>query len=133
VRVFLDTNVLVAAVATRGICSDIVELVIQSHELLTCDEVMIELRRILQTKFKVPDEVTDYFIRLIHSEAEIVSADEYLIESPDPDDTPIINAALDGNADAFVTGDKALLELTDTHGLVVVSPRGFAALVSGKT
>ena len=34
VRVFLDTNVLVAAFATRGLCADVVRTVLAEHELV---------------------------------------------------------------------------------------------------
>jgi hypothetical protein len=33
-RVFLDTNVLVSAFATRGLCADLLELVLLQHELI---------------------------------------------------------------------------------------------------
>jgi uncharacterized protein len=34
VRVALDTNVLVSAVATRGICADVLRVVLTEHELV---------------------------------------------------------------------------------------------------
>jgi uncharacterized protein len=34
VRVFLDTNVLVSAFATRGLCADLLELVLLEHDLV---------------------------------------------------------------------------------------------------
>jgi len=35
VRVFLDTNVLVAAVATRGLCADVFRSALASYELVS--------------------------------------------------------------------------------------------------
>ena len=40
-KIFLDTNVLVSAYATRGICSDLVRFVLAEHELMT-GEVNLE-------------------------------------------------------------------------------------------
>jgi hypothetical protein len=46
-RVFLDTNVLVAAFATRGLCADVLRLVLVHHELVTSAVVVAELQRAL--------------------------------------------------------------------------------------
>ena len=40
-RVFLDTNVLVSAFATRGLCNELYEYVLNEHELIT-GEVIIQ-------------------------------------------------------------------------------------------
>ena len=52
-RVCLDTNVLVAAFATRGLCADVLRTVLAEHELVIGDVILDELRRVLSTKFKV--------------------------------------------------------------------------------
>jgi predicted nucleic acid-binding protein len=41
----------------------------------------------------------------------------------DVDDIPLVGCAIACEADAFVTGDKALLDLEQVDGLPVVSPR----------
>jgi predicted nucleic acid-binding protein len=50
VKVFLDTNVLASALTTRGLCAELFEVVLQSHDLLTSDPVLRELERILPEK-----------------------------------------------------------------------------------
>jgi predicted nucleic acid-binding protein len=47
-RGFLDTNVLVSAFATRGLCADVLRHVLTEHELLTGEVVLAELRRALR-------------------------------------------------------------------------------------
>jgi predicted nucleic acid-binding protein len=42
VKVFLDTNVLASALATRGLCAELFEVVLQSHELLVSPPVLKE-------------------------------------------------------------------------------------------
>ena len=72
-RIFLDTNVLVSAVATRGMCTDILTLVLAEHQLVLGELVLSELNRILVKKFRVPTQVaqeTDAFLR---SQAAVVS------------------------------------------------------------
>ena len=53
-RVFLDTNVVVSALATRGICSDVLRLIVSEYDLLLSETVFGELRRVLGRKFGVP-------------------------------------------------------------------------------
>ena len=56
-RVLLDTNVIVSAVTTRGLCADVFRTVLADHELVTCPKVLQEIKRILQHKFSVPDSL----------------------------------------------------------------------------
>ena len=51
---------------------------------------------------------------------------------PDPDDEPIVTSALAGNANVFVTGDKALLQLHNVEHLPIVSPRNFWKMLAGR-
>jgi len=37
VKVFLDTNILVSATATRGLCADVLREVLASHQLIVSD------------------------------------------------------------------------------------------------
>ena len=52
-RVFLDTNVLAAGFATRGLCSDLIREVLENHEWVCSDAILTELQRILTKKFRV--------------------------------------------------------------------------------
>ncbi len=52
-RVCLDTNVLVAALATRGLCSDLPRAVQSEHELVIGNHILTELENTLRRKFRV--------------------------------------------------------------------------------
>jgi predicted nucleic acid-binding protein len=52
-KVFLDTNVLASAAATRGLCADGLRQVFASHQLFISDQVLNELNRVLRFKFGV--------------------------------------------------------------------------------
>lgn len=131
-RVFLDTNVLASALATRGLCTDLFELVLQGHELLVSEPVLRELERVLPGKLGLSRSVTDGFTSLLRAEALLTTAEHPFPTLPDPDDEAIIASALAGKADVFVTGDKALLELQRIEKLPVMSPRQFWALLAAK-
>jgi len=124
VKVFLDTNVLASSIATRGLCSELLEIVIHDHELQTCQPVLLELERILARKFGLPAAVVSGFLGLLKTEARLIASRKIPpIPIKDADDVAILACALAGEADVFVTGDKELLGLRRIEKLVIVSPR----------
>jgi putative PIN family toxin of toxin-antitoxin system len=125
VKVFLDTNVLASALTTRGLCAELFEVVLQSHELLISDPVPKELERILPTKLGQSESITEGFISLLRSQGSPITNDHPAPSLPDPDDEPIVASALGGGAKVFVTGDKALLKLKTVEQLPIISPREF--------
>lgn len=125
-KVFLDTNVLASALATRGLCAELFESVLSGHELLTSRELVAELRRILTAKLRIPADTADAFLALIDASSTTVTTPADLPAGiPDSDDAPLIGAALAGGAECFVTGDKALLDLGAVAGTPIISPRRF--------
>jgi len=131
VRVFLDTNVIVAAFATRGLCADVFRLVLAEHELLVSVTLIEEVTRTLTRKIRVPDQVVREIVAFLRASASTV---EGVPERPpivvrDPDDLVILGGALSGGADVLVTGDKDLLVLGEVGALRILNPRGFWELV----
>ena len=122
-RIFLDTNVLAAALATRGLCSELFQVTLQSHELIISDSVIKELERVLPEKLGQSKAVTQGFIALLKSESILVTSEKVAPSLPDPDDEPIVAAALSGKSDVFVTGDRALLGLQSIDGMSIIAPR----------
>jgi putative PIN family toxin of toxin-antitoxin system len=126
VKVFLDTNVLASAAATRGLCADILREVFACHELLLSDQVLSELSRVLKSKFGMTRELIDDFLWLLQQDTiqvEPVSLPE--VELQDKDDLAILGAAIEGGAEVLVTGDKELLALGRVESLAILSPRQF--------
>lgn len=123
-RIFLDTNVLASALTTRGLCAELFEVVLQSHDLLISEAVFRELQRILPEKLGQTEAITNGFIALLRAEGQVITAEHSFPKLPDPDDEAILAAALAGNANVFVTGDKALLNLESVEGLPIITPRG---------
>jgi uncharacterized protein len=123
-KVFLDTNVLASGIATRGLCSELLESVIHDHELLTCQLVLRELDRVLTEKLRLPEAVVSGFLALLKAEGTVVeSRKNPSIPIKDADDIPILACAIAVKADVFVTGDKELLDLRKIEDVAVVSPR----------
>jgi putative PIN family toxin of toxin-antitoxin system len=125
-KVFLDTNVLVSAMATRGLCADVLREILTSHQLVVSLPLFNELRRVLRQKLHIPGELIDDAIEILQQDA-LVGAPTTLsdVRIEDKDDLMILSSALNGNVDLLVTGDKELLDLGKIQGMEIVSPRGF--------
>jgi len=125
-RVFLDTNVLVSAVTTRGLCADVLREVLVSHQLVVSAPLIAELQSVLRNKIGIPQEIIFDFVEVLTQDS-IFSKDTNLatIVIKDKDDILILSTALNGNAELFVTGDNELLELGTTRFMRIVSPRKF--------
>jgi putative PIN family toxin of toxin-antitoxin system len=126
VRVFLDTNVLVSAFASRGLCADLLELVLLEHDLIVGKNVLRELVRALRDKVKLPAARSTEIADFVSGEAALVVGKvEPATAMVDSDDALVLAEALAGQAELFVTGDAALLKLATLEGLKLVSPRQF--------
>lgn len=129
-RVFLDTDVLVIAFTTRGLCRDLFRLVLAEHEFLCGEVVLHELRRVLLGRFGLPAGIVNDIAKLLRSYPTIVRpATAAGIAVRDPDDIWVLASALASKAEVLVTGHKDLLVLPAFPGLRVTDPRGFWALV----
>ncbi len=130
-RVFLDTNVLVAAFATRGLCADVMRVVLAEHELITGEVVLRELRKALGRRIKLPPAANEDILALLR-EQEVVPKPRTPSEAPvrDPDDRWILASAMVGRADVLVTGDRDLLDVADKAPLPILAPRAFWDLLS---
>jgi putative PIN family toxin of toxin-antitoxin system len=130
VRVFLDTNVIVAAAATRGLCADVMREVLARHDLVISRVLIDEVTAVLGTKIGVPGELIDALVELLRDGAELAEPTGSLeIALRDGSDRALLSAAASGKADVFVTGDAELLGLRAIGALAIVSPRTFWELV----
>jgi putative PIN family toxin of toxin-antitoxin system len=131
-RVFLDTNVLVSAFTTRGICSDIMTLVLAEHQLALGETVLAEMSRILDRKMRMPTVSVEEAEALLRREAVVVShGADISLSVRDPDDVAVLGEAIEGWVDVLVTGDRDLLEISDECPIEILSPRGFWEKLQG--
>jgi predicted nucleic acid-binding protein len=115
-RVFFDTNVLVSAFASRGLCAE-----------LFGASVLREFAKALRRKIKLPARRVEQIVEFVAGEAAqtIAEAAPVTALKVDPDDALVLGEALAGRADIFVTGDAALLRTETVESLRIVSPRRF--------
>lgn len=120
----MDTNVLVSALATRGLCADLYERLLTEHEIVIGEPVVLEVLDILRRKFKANTEL------LIKVEAQLrmLEVIEAQLTAPslpirDKEDPWIVACVLQSKVDCFVTSDAELLDLKKVDNLPIISPR----------
>ncbi len=125
-RVFFDTNVLVSAVATRGICADLLRIVASEQELVVGEVVLTELRRVLEIRMRLPAERIDEvekFLRTYEVVAKPDAMDPIVVR--DEADRLVLANARAARSDVLITGDSDLLAVAATAGVHIVTPREF--------
>ncbi|MBI4690766.1 MAG: putative toxin-antitoxin system toxin component, PIN family [Nitrospirae bacterium] len=131
-RVVLDSNVIVAAFAARGLCSEVFEVCLSGHSIVISEHILSEVKTSLIKKIRLPESVIKDIIGYLRDEAERVKPCE-LTDSPcrDKDDDIIIGTALSGNAEFIISGDDDLLVLKKYKGIDIVTPREFWSRLKG--
>ncbi|HWP92037.1 MAG TPA: putative toxin-antitoxin system toxin component, PIN family [Thermodesulfobacteriota bacterium] len=138
-RAFIDTNILMAAFITEGLCSEILERA-RDREFLgfTSPFVMNELRKVLDREFSEREfsRAKKETMKLIEEALEIINPDETSIKvegvcERDPSDNNILAGALASSAKFIVTGDLDLLDLKEFKGIRILKPREFIAKLEG--
>ncbi len=125
-RIVLDSNVIIAAFATRGLCQALFEYCLENHDVIVCEEILGEVRAALLGKIKVPEETVGQIGNYLRNSMELVRPAEIDIpDLKDRSDLPILGAAVSSGADYLITGDNELLELGKIADTAIVSPRTF--------
>jgi len=124
-KILLDTNVIVSAFATRGLCSALFEVCIEDHELIISNSIIAEIKKVLEKKLKAPKStineveyyINNYFIKVTDSDNISICRDK--------DDNKIISVAANNEVSFLVSGDDDLLVLKEYRGVKIVTPRQF--------
>ena len=130
-RVVLDTNVLLSALAFPGSKPDQILRRVRHGEIehFLSDFILAELERILRDKFRFTTRQTDDRVTAIRRMATLVvpKARIALVTAKD-DNNRILECAVPAHADYLVTGDKEhLLPLRSIGTTQIVTPAAFFA------
>ena len=123
-RGFFDTHVLVGAFLARGLCADLLRLMLTEHTLVSSEVVVSELREVLSRKGKLPIAQIDAIETFLRDQP-IAPRPEQTLELGliDEDDEWVVASAVLIDADLFVTGDQGVLACI-APPIPVINPRG---------
>lgn len=130
-KVVFDTNVLIAAFLTEGLCS---KLLIRARkgnfELILSDDIIEEFETVLRRKIKLSgQEISDARTILEEATEEIIQKVNPIKPiCRDKSDNKILACALTTNADYLVTGDEDLLTIKQYGKTRIISPKEFESL-----
>jgi predicted nucleic acid-binding protein len=132
VKVALDTNVLASAIGTRGLCTDLLRVILLEHELVLGEQVLTELRKNLAKKFRFPPALIAENETLLRTQGVIATeVTAIAIAGVDSADARVLAEARAGGAEVFVTGDAGLQSLGTRAPVPVLSPRQFWVVLRG--
>jgi len=135
-RAVLDTNVLISATLIRGGNEDRILRAWQrgAFELVLSRATLAELGRALfyeklRRKRWVSEEEARLLLELLAAECILVPGKVAVKASRDPQDDMFLAAAVEGEAEYVVSGDKDLLSVGAYRGIEIVSPAGFVRIL----
>lgn len=132
-KVFLDTNVLVSAFATRGLCADLLRRLLSEHELVVGEVVLEELSRVLREKFSLPENILGHIVTLLREQTVVPPPrGPMAVTVRDADDVKVLATAQAAEVDVLVTGDRDLLDIAETSPVRIVDPRGMWQVLRGE-
>ena len=131
-RIVLDTNVLISALAFPGSKPDQILYRIRrgETELFISPFILSELDRVLREKFRFTKKEADVRVNAIRAVAHVVTPTERItVVMANDDDNCILECVAAAQAEFLVTGDKErLLTLGSYRGTKIVTPAQFLDL-----
>jgi len=133
VRVLLDSNVWLAILTTDGACRQGWRLARASCQFFTAEAILFEIEDKLRLKFGFAPRHARLLTTFARRQTcPAIAATDLAVECRDPDDLPVLAAALGANRECLVTGDGDLLVLRSVGGLSILTPRQFSELVAAR-
>jgi putative PIN family toxin of toxin-antitoxin system len=139
-RVVVDTNVLVSSVISK---KGAPALLMQAwadrlFDLVIPEAIIAEIKRVLsedrlKQAFNISDDRITHLVELLRINSILVPGSAAVAGAvpADPSDEMFLSAALEGNVDVIVSGDKGLLEIGSFRGIAIITPRQFLDRIQG--
>ena len=133
-RIFFDTNVIISAFTTHGVCAEIFNHCLAEHQICISTFVLVETERVLKKKFKLPQNQIKQILNLLKQNTTIVTSKKPKQQiSKDPDDDNILADAQMIHAHVLLSGDNDLLELKRFSGIPIIQPKKIWSFEKEKT
>ncbi|AUX10579.1 putative toxin-antitoxin system toxin component, PIN family [Halalkaliarchaeum desulfuricum] len=136
-KAVLDTNVLISAVISTGTPHEVVVAGFEDeYRIVVSVATLAEFRETLRKypeRFHLDEEEVQKEVETIRYFAEFVEPNEEIAAvDDDPDDDKFLEAAVAGNVEYLVSGDRHLLDIDSFRGIDIVTPREFYTVLEGR-
>ena len=130
-KVVLDTNTIVSAIGWEGAPRRILFAVRDGrHQLVTSPDLLDELTRVLRypkLRLVAAHPLLPIVLEWIHRPEHLaVPTERIRAVEADPFDNLVLEAAVAGNADAIVSGDREVIALKRFRSIQILTARAFA-------
>jgi putative PIN family toxin of toxin-antitoxin system len=133
VKIVLDSNVIIAAFAARGLCNALFESCLGNHHIILCEEILSEIANNLKRKIRLPDDVIHQILILLRSHATLVIPQKVDIKAcRDKKDLMVLGSAIAGKVQYVITGDKDLLSVGKFKDIKIVDLRTFWGVMKNR-
>lgn len=127
-KVVLDTNILISALVYGGKPEQVYNLALEKQiTAVTSGSLTAELEEILIKKFSFEQKRIGQLSRIIKKHFLVVYPKTAINVIKDEPDNRVLEAAMEGNCDYIVTGDKDLLSLKRYKNVLILKPDDFLA------
>lgn len=130
-KAVFDTNVLVAAFMTEGLCSSLlIRARRHDFDLVLSGDIVREFKNTLTKKFKISSADVSEITAIVKDAAfEVIDQPKPIAGiCRDKNDDMVIACAVSADADYIVTGDEDLLVLKKYKNVLIIKPRNFETL-----
>ncbi|MBU4485802.1 MAG: putative toxin-antitoxin system toxin component, PIN family [Candidatus Delongbacteria bacterium] len=125
-RIVFDSNVILAAFASRGLCAELFESCITAYDIVLNKQIIDEVSGNLSKKLKMPNDKIELIVNFLMEFCTFIETQNIPEKlSRDPDDDGIINLALESGSEYIITGDKDLLVIKEYKSIKMLTPRSF--------
>ena len=127
-RIVLDANVLISGVFWSGHPFRVLDLWAKDRLAVLVSEAI--LREYADTLSELgarqgAGHLAETWIKFVFNHSTLVDVETAVGVCRDPDDNKYLACAIDGAAEAIVSGDRDLLDLGTFKGITIVNPRRF--------
>ena len=125
-KVVLDTNVIIASFAARGLCHAVFELCLDRFEIVISSFLKKEVETNLSKKLKLPSRLIGEILEFLSENANTIEIDSIPKNvCIDPADARILALTQKSETAYLITGDKELLAIKKFGSTRILSPRQF--------
>lgn len=129
-KVVLDSNIIIAAFSSQGLCHSVFELCIDRFTIIISEFILSEVFRALNEKLKMPKKNVEMIVDYLREFCVIAAYDKLPKRvCRDKDDDEILALAKGSDAEFIITGDKDLLDLVKFSTTKIITPREFWSVV----
>jgi uncharacterized protein len=123
VKLAFDTNIFISAFAIPHSKAEqaILRILEGADSLIISKEIIDEVLSVLSAKFHRDSEAISHTALFLSDLGYIVKPLRKIHILEDEPDNRVLECALQGKADAIVTGDKGMLKLKEFEGIKIIS------------